>query len=74
MALERALKEKIEEKENGLCDAPGTSIKMGVELLFATGGCGSPRKDRVGPFSTALKNVVNTYCPNTYDYVGNRQV
>ncbi len=68
VTIKKAFNEKIEEKENGLCDGPVTSIRMGEQLLYTTGGCGSPRKDRVGPFSLALKDVISTYCPNTYDF------
>ncbi|MDZ4662016.1 MAG: hypothetical protein SGJ18_10410 [Pseudomonadota bacterium] len=72
VALKNALKEKVEEKENGLCDAPVTHIRFGAAVLFSTGACGTPRKDRVGPYSSALKDVVNTYCPKTFDHMGNR--
>lgn len=71
LLLEKVAQETLEEKENMMCDAPGTSIRaMGSEdiVLYSTGGCGSPRLERVGPFSTRLKNMVNFYCPKTFDY------
>jgi hypothetical protein len=70
-SIKLAKTEQLEEKDNGLCDAPGTTITLGsgetATVLFTSGGCGSPRKERAGPHSTALKDIVNTYCPQTYD-------
>ena len=74
--LLQAATEKVEEKPNGLCDGPATSItafdahsssKEGF-VLFQTGGCGSPRQMRTGPSSDALRDIVNTYCPETFDF------
>ncbi|HEX4924788.1 MAG TPA: hypothetical protein VFV50_11910 [Bdellovibrionales bacterium] len=70
-SLKLAAAEKIEQKDNGLCDGPSTVIFLGqresAQILFATGGCGSPRQNRAGPHSDALRGLVSTYCPLTYD-------
>lgn len=70
-AVKLAAAEKLEEKDNGLCDGPSTVIYTGeresAQILFSTGGCGSPRRNRSGPFSEALRNLASTYCPLTYD-------
>jgi hypothetical protein len=72
LVVEKAAQEKVEEKPNGLCDGPSTTIQADnggqALLLFTTGGCGSPRKDRSGPLSTKLKEIVNLYCPRTIDF------
>ena len=67
-----AKQEKLEQKDNFLCDAPGTSIVAHLPaqeevMLFTTGGCGSPRQERVGALSAKLRNIVGLYCPKTYD-------
>jgi hypothetical protein len=69
-ALTKAvLAEKVEVQPNLLCDGPSTvTTILGNEVLFSTGGCGSDRKERVGPLSSALREIVNTYCPVTHDF------
>lgn len=70
--IELAKAEAVEEKENMLCDGPSTSITAGGEadpvLLFTTGGCGSPRKQRNGVYSNKLRSIADIYCPNTFDF------
>lgn len=65
--IEIAKTEQLVEKVNMLCDAPTTSIVAGDLLLFTSGGCGSPRKERTGFASSKLVELVNLYCPKTYD-------
>jgi len=36
-------------------------------ILFTTGGCGSPRKERQGNASRMLRELVDAYCPTTHD-------
>ena len=70
--INKALAEKVEEKQSGLCDAPSTHISFdNGKVLFSSGGCGSPRRDRSGPNAEALKSIVNAYCPLTYDHGAN---
>lgn len=73
--IEMAEKEKLILEDNYLCDGPSTVIKVrkvseGVEseeiLLYSTGGCGAPKKIRVGPFSNALVDIASTFCPTTH--------
>jgi hypothetical protein len=69
-AIEKAATEKMEEKPNGLCDGPGTDIiaHKGAEevVLFDTGGCGSPGKDRKGGATWMLRDLIDLYCPKTH--------
>ena len=75
VALQQARTEKLEEKPNNMCDAPTTSILLGSAedalVLFSSGACGNPRKERKGAASDKLRELVNFYCPVTHDY-GNR--
>jgi len=70
--IELAKEEKVEEKDNMLCDGPSTSIVAGGEndgvLIYSTGGCGSPRKQRTGVNSQKLRSIVDIYCPQTFDF------
>jgi len=63
--------EEITEKENMLCDGPATVIVSGDNILFTTGGCGSPRKERQGNASRMLRELVDAYCPTTHDVGAN---
>lgn len=74
--LLKASQEKEVRTQNGLCDAPSTAVVghlVGAPetdkgfLLFVTGGCGSDRIERQGPASSALRNLIDQYCPLTYD-------
>lgn len=68
--LAAAADEKVEQKDNGLCDGPSTLIAAGnvehAAVLFATGGCGNKGSERVGPASRILVELVDRYCPTTY--------
>lgn len=65
--IEKARHEKIFFQDNNLCDGPSTVIKTGDDLLlYSTGGCGSPKKIRQGPYSLALRDIASTFCPTTY--------
>lgn len=65
--IEHARHEKIVFQDNNLCDGPATVIKAGEDLLlYATGGCGSPKKTRQGPYSSALRDIASTFCPTTH--------
>lgn len=73
--LEQASREELTESDNFMCDGPSTSIRAQLPPadstetfeLFSTGGCGSPRKIRQGPASTALREIADTFCPTTYN-------
>ena len=69
----------LEQQDNGLCDAPGTSIYINAiqpndtisqVMLFSSGGCGSPRLQRNGGYAAALRDLVNQYCSKNFD-IGN---
>lgn len=72
--LASASKEKEVRSPNGLCDAPATMVTMHLAAskkeiqLFHTGGCGSDRIEREGPASSALRGMIDQFCPETYDY------
>lgn len=71
--IEKAKAEELTSKPNNLCDGPATSIRANLNgteeiSLFSTGGCGSPRRSRDGIFSSKLKEIINVYCPKTYDF------
>ncbi len=70
--LQLALGEKVFEKPNQMCDAPSTTVRAFIGKtafsLFETGGCGSARKERVGIYSARLMDIVNAFCPKTYDF------
>lgn len=77
--ITKAAAAQLTSKDNGLCDAPSTSVvaykadasgnAKAVEL-FSTGGCGSPRLERQGGAAWALRKLVDSYCPTTHDYSG----
>lgn len=76
--LARAAKEPLQSKPNNLCDAPETRVYSPVRargeketVLFSSGGCGAPRLLREGPAADALRGIINTYCPKTFDYDNN---
>jgi hypothetical protein len=65
--IEKARHEKLVFQDNHLCDGPSTLIKAGDDLLlYSTGGCGSPKKIRQGPYSLALRDIASTFCPTTH--------
>lgn len=72
--IEKAMGEKVIQEPNYLCDGPATYIKAtfqkdGVDqdlVLYSTGGCGSPKIVRQGPFSSALIDIASTFCPTTH--------
>ncbi|MFK7824000.1 MAG: hypothetical protein AB8G05_07585 [Oligoflexales bacterium] len=70
--LAKANGEGLQSDEVFICDAPSTSIVVNLEdkavTLFNSGGCGSPRLERVGRFSSMLVDLINQYCPKTYDF------
>lgn len=66
-AIEAAAGEKLVEKENMLCDGPSTFVNAGDTVLFSTGGCGNPRKERNGASSSLLRALVDNYCPVTHN-------
>lgn len=71
--IEKTKAEELTSKPNGLCDGPATGIYVQptsgeAVTLFSTGGCGSPRRSRDGMYSGKLKEIVNLYCPKTYDF------
>lgn len=74
LVIEKAREEKVEEKDNFLCDGPSTSIVANVGneetgvLLYSTGGCGSPRKERTGVYSSKLRQIADLYCAKTFDF------
>lgn len=65
-ALEEAAKEEVKETENGICDAPGTYVAAGKLEIFSSGGCGSPKRVRTGPYSDMLRQLIGQYCPLNY--------
>lgn len=75
--VERAKEERVEEKPNFLCDGPSTSVIANPNqgegvTLFSTGGCGGPRQERVGVNSAKLRNIIDLYCANTFDFGSDR--
>lgn len=72
----KAAAEAITVTNNSLCDGPSTSIEAHLEgananekiLLFNTGGCGSSSQSRNGANAQMLVDLVNQYCPITYDF------
>ncbi len=70
--IAKVTQEPVVDRENGLCDGPGTHVSTSLRgpehLLFSTGGCGSPRRERQGPYSKILRDLVDQYCPQTYDF------
>jgi len=69
-------KEKLDKTPNGLCDAPETTVTAHMVgapqkdpgfILFASGGCGGDRLERQGPATSALRDLIDQYCPLTYD-------
>jgi hypothetical protein len=72
--LANAAAEKEKHEPNMMCDAPATvvsayvaSTKKDIQLYF-TGGCGSDRIEREGAASSALRTLVDQFCPTTHDY------
>lgn len=74
--IEKAQGERFKLEDNYMCDGPATTIKArfvaeGSEesqeiLLYSTGGCGSPKRVRFGPYSSALVDIASTFCPTTH--------
>ena len=65
--IEKARHERLVIQDNHLCDGPSTVIKAVDDLLlYSTGGCGSPKKIRQGPYSLALRDIASTFCPTTH--------
>ena len=76
----KAAVETLDQQENNLCDAPGTSIyinqiqpndTVNQVTLFSSGGCGSPRLQRNGGYAAALRDLVSQYCSKNFDMGGN---
>lgn len=72
--IELARHERLKLEDNYMCDGPSTVIRArfvmeGAEaeeiILYSTGGCGSPKKVRQGPYSSALMDIASTFCPTT---------
>ncbi len=61
--IQAAQSEKLTETENSMCDGPEWQASAGNFVLYGSGGCGTPRKDRKGPNSRMLIDLVNIYCP-----------
>lgn len=70
--IEAAALEELSSDVNYLCDAPSTAISFYQEgqqfNLFNSGGCGGSREQRDGPMSRMLVELVDKYCPTTYDF------
>jgi hypothetical protein len=67
-AIKNAIAEKVSETPNGMCDGPSMEIVLSSgEVLFSTGGCGSPKKQREGAYTNSLISIANTYCPTALD-------
>lgn len=74
--IAKASEEAFTVEPNGLCDGPSTVVKASIALeghtemreliLYSTGGCGSPRKVRRGPYTAALMDIAGTFCPTTH--------
>lgn len=70
-----AISEKTEETDNYMCDGPSTEMiayvskelsPEGMQRLYSTGGCGSPRIRKIGPASKRLFGLLAKYCPRTH--------
>jgi hypothetical protein len=81
LTLMISLAEKEPEKRGNdqICDAPTTQIvvhqvnaKAGDPgfVVFSSAGCGSPSIKREGPHSAALTEIVDMYCPQTWNVGG----
>ncbi len=71
LVIEKAASEEVTTKPNGLCDGPSTSItadngQQEPVLLYVTGGCGSPARERNGVYSSKLREIIDLYCPKTF--------
>lgn len=75
--IAQAAAAELKETPNGLCDGPGTGVvakqinpndSVSDVVLFSTGGCGSPRKERQGSAARMLRDLVDQYCPKTHDF------
>jgi hypothetical protein len=73
--MSEAIAEKIEETDNYMCDGPSTSMiayveknvsPEGMQTLYATGGCGTPRLRTIGVSSKKLFELLAEFCPTTY--------
>lgn len=73
--ITEALTEKTEETDNYLCDGPSTMMiayvekhisPEGMQTLYSTGGCGSPRIRTVGASSKKLFHLLAKFCPTTH--------
>ena len=68
-AILKAELEQVEETPNNLCDGPGSQIMLASgSILFATGGCGSPRQKRIGPVSYALHELTELHCGKVIEF------
>lgn len=68
LVIANAANEKVEQKPNMMCDGPSTTITAGDLLLYSTGGCGSPKQERMGVNSSKLREIAGYYCPRTFNF------
>ena len=67
--IEQAGQEEVVKKDNFICDAPSTHIEtQNSTVLYSTAGCGTPSQIREGAASKILIDIVDTYCPKTFDF------
>jgi hypothetical protein len=70
--IEKAAKEKMISTPNGLCDGPATTVSLimpdkNTVTLYSTGGCGTASVRREGPATSALRDMIDAYCPKTFE-------
>lgn len=66
-----SLEEEMTETPNLIGDLPSTKIygldSTGDEvLLYATGSCGAPKRERAGGAAFTLTSLIRKYCPETF--------
>lgn len=65
--VQAAAAETLNSSDNQSCGFATTSVTAGTVVLFSSGGCGQPHQIRNGGSSLALMDVVNNYCPKTFN-------
>lgn len=74
--IQKASMEQLVAKQNNVCDGPSTktyAVLKGANgektevVLFRTGGCGSHRLERNEGASKILRDIIDSYCPQTHD-------
>lgn len=73
--IREASKDELQVGNIHVCDAPTTLVTAatpGVKsfVLFRSGSCAEPRAERFGGASSHLREIVDSFCPETHDLGG----